>query len=149
MSLWGIAKGVTLCGSAMRSQYGALLWSDTVGQHFGVEGSCGGDGQSALHHLSALLVSWRGLRRRRIANVIPSPRRAVRRIQELLAASLSRVPGKGYGADCPEEITQRVWDSRGIRNSQRGLVKGRACLTNLISFCNGRTAWGVRERLLM
>jgi len=56
---------------------------------------------------------------------------------------------KGYGADRPEEIAQRVWDSRGIRNSQRGLVKGRACLTNLISFCDGGTAWGVRERLLM
>ena len=80
--------------------------------------------------------------------MIPSPRRAVRRIQELQAASLSRVPGKGYGADRPEEIAQRVWDSRGIRNSQRGLVKGRACLTNLIS-CDGGTAWGVRERLLM
>ena len=81
--------------------------------------------------------------------MIPSPRRAVRRIQELQAASLSRVPGKGYGADCPEEIAQRVWDSQGIRNRQCALMKGRACLTNLISFCDGGITWGVRERLLM
>ena len=32
------------------------------------------------------------------------------------------------------EITQHVGDNRGIRPSQHGFMKGRSCLTNLISF---------------
>ena len=32
------------------------------------------------------------------------------------------------------EITQHVRDNRGIRPSQHGFMKGRSCLTNLISF---------------
>ena len=32
------------------------------------------------------------------------------------------------------EITRHVQDNRGIRPSQRGFLKDRSCLTNLISF---------------
>ena len=31
-------------------------------------------------------------------------------------------------------ITQHAWDNQGIRPSQHGFMKGRPCLTNLISF---------------
>jgi len=31
-------------------------------------------------------------------------------------------------------VTQRMWDNLGIRPSQHGFMKGKSCLTNLISF---------------
>ncbi|XP_074716553.1 neuronal acetylcholine receptor subunit alpha-10-like [Strix uralensis] len=36
-------------------------------------------------------------------------------------------------------ITQHVWDNQGIRPSQHGFMKGRSCLTNLISFYDRAT----------
>ena len=45
--------------------------------------------------------------------------------------SLTSVPGKVM-----EQITWYMQDNRGIRPSQHGFVKGRSCLTSLISFCD-------------
>jgi len=40
------------------------------------------------------------------------------------------------------EITWHVWDNQGIRPSQHGFMKGRSCLTNLISSMMKRpTGW--------
>ena len=48
--------------------------------------------------------------------------------------SLTSVPGKIMEQIVLREITQHVRDNGGIRPSQRGFMKGRSCLTNLISF---------------
>ena len=48
--------------------------------------------------------------------------------------SLTSVPGQVMEQTVLKEITQHVWDNRGIRPSQHGFTKGRSCLTNLISF---------------
>lgn len=42
---------------------------------------------------------------------------------------------EGHRADHPQCHTQHMQDNHGIRPSQQGLVTGRRCLTNLISFC--------------
>ena len=42
--------------------------------------------------------------------------------------------GVGHGVDCLECDTRCVQESEGIRPSKRGFMKGRSCLTNLISF---------------
>ena len=49
-------------------------------------------------------------------------------------ASLTLVPGKVVGQIILNEITRHVRDNQGIRPSQHGLMKGKSCLTNLISF---------------
>jgi len=48
--------------------------------------------------------------------------------------SLTLVPSKVMEQITLREITQHVWDNQGIRPSQQGFVKGRSCLTILISF---------------
>ena len=48
--------------------------------------------------------------------------------------SLTSVPGKVTEQIILGEITQLVRGVQGIRPSQHGFVKGRLCLTNLISF---------------
>uniref|UniRef100_A0A803XPX6 Reverse transcriptase domain-containing protein n=1 Tax=Meleagris gallopavo TaxID=9103 RepID=A0A803XPX6_MELGA len=48
--------------------------------------------------------------------------------------SLTSVPGKVMEQNVLEEITQHVGDNWGIRPSQHRFVKGRSCLSNLISF---------------
>jgi len=48
--------------------------------------------------------------------------------------SLTLVPGKVMEQIVLREITRHVQDNQGIRPSQRGFMKGRSCLTNLISF---------------
>ncbi|GAB0207405.1 hypothetical protein GRJ2_003206100 [Grus japonensis] len=45
-------------------------------------------------------------------------------------------------------LTRHVQDNQGIRPSQLGFMKGRSCLTNLISFYDQVTQW-MRERLWM
>ena len=45
---------------------------------------------------------------------------------------LTLVPGKVMEQIVLREITRHVRDSRGIRPSQHGFMKGRSCLTNLI-----------------
>jgi len=41
-----------------------------------------------------------------------------------------------------------MWDSRGIRPSQHGFMKGRSCLIKLVSFCEWVICLVERERLL-
>ena len=48
--------------------------------------------------------------------------------------SLTLLPGKVMVQIILREITQHVQDNWGIRPSQHGFMKGRSCLTNLISF---------------
>ena len=48
--------------------------------------------------------------------------------------SLISVPGKVMEQIVLRETTRQVWDDQEIRPSQHGFVKGRSCLTNLISF---------------
>ena len=47
--------------------------------------------------------------------------------------------GVGHGVDCLECDTRCVQESEGIRPSKRGFMKGRSCLTNLISFYDQAT----------
>ena len=48
--------------------------------------------------------------------------------------SLTSVPGKIMEQYILSELTKHVRDNQGIRPSQHGFMKGRSCLTNLISF---------------
>ena len=48
--------------------------------------------------------------------------------------SLTSVPGKVMEQIVLREIMLHVWDNWGTRLSQHGFMKGRSCLTNLISF---------------
>ena len=48
--------------------------------------------------------------------------------------SLTSVPGKLMEQLIQSTITQHMWDNQMIRPSQHGFMKGRSCLTNLISF---------------
>ena len=48
--------------------------------------------------------------------------------------SLTSVPGKGMEQIILGEIMWHVHGIQGIRPSQHGFMKGRSCLTNLISF---------------
>ncbi|KAK4825018.1 LOW QUALITY PROTEIN: hypothetical protein QYF61_023022 [Mycteria americana] len=49
---------------------------------------------------------------------------------------LTSVPGKVMEQIILSAITQHVQDNQAIRPSQHGFVKGRSCLTNLISSCD-------------
>ncbi|GAB0179712.1 mitochondrial enolase superfamily member 1 [Grus japonensis] len=48
--------------------------------------------------------------------------------------SLTSVPGKVMEQFILGVLTKHVQDNQGIRPSQHGFMKGRSCLTNLISF---------------
>ena len=48
--------------------------------------------------------------------------------------SLTSVPGKVMEQIVLSAITWHVWDNQAIRPSQHGVMKGRSCLINLISF---------------
>ncbi|GAB0177437.1 mitochondrial enolase superfamily member 1 [Grus japonensis] len=48
--------------------------------------------------------------------------------------SLTSVPGKVMERFILSALTRQVQDNQGIRASQHGFMKGRSCLTNLISF---------------
>jgi len=50
--------------------------------------------------------------------------------------SLTLVPGKIMEWFILSVLTGRVKDNQGNRPSQHGFMKGRSCLTNLISFCD-------------
>jgi len=50
--------------------------------------------------------------------------------------SLTSVPGKIMEWFILSALTGHVKNNQGIRPSQHGLMKGRSCLTNLISFCD-------------
>jgi len=48
--------------------------------------------------------------------------------------SLTSVPGKVMECFILSLLTRHVKDNQGIRPNQHGFMKGRSCLTNLISF---------------
>jgi len=48
--------------------------------------------------------------------------------------SLTSVPGKIMERFILSALTRHLKDNQGIRPSQHGFMKGRSCLTNLISF---------------
>ncbi|KAK0674931.1 LIN1 transcriptase, partial [Pygoscelis papua] len=48
--------------------------------------------------------------------------------------SLTSVPGKIMERFILRALTRQVWDNQGIRPSLHGFMRGRSCLTNLISF---------------
>jgi len=50
--------------------------------------------------------------------------------------SLTSVPGKIMERFILSALRGHVRDNQGIRPSQHGFMKGRSCLTNLISFCD-------------
>ena len=57
--------------------------------------------------------------------------------------SLTSVPGKVMEQLILSELTMEVQDSQGIRPSQHGFMKGRSCLTSLISY--DQVTWLVGE----
>ncbi|KAK4810854.1 hypothetical protein QYF61_008826 [Mycteria americana] len=75
-------------------------------------------------------VDWR------VANVTPIYRKGRKEdLGNYRPVSLTSVPGKVMEQITLSAITQHVRDNQVIRPSQHGLMKGRSCLTNLISFC--------------
>ena len=50
--------------------------------------------------------------------------------------SLTSVPGNVMEQVISSAINSHIMDNQGIRPSQHGFMKGRSCLTNLISFYN-------------
>ncbi|KAJ7401559.1 hypothetical protein BTVI_94793 [Pitangus sulphuratus] len=81
-------------------------------------------------------VDWK------LANVAIIYQRAGRRIQGITGLSSTSVPGKVIEKIILNAINQQVQDNSGIRLSQHEFMKGRSCLTNLISICDkGPTYW--------
>jgi len=60
---------------------------------------------------------------------------------------LTSVPGKIMERFILSVLTRYVKDNQGIRTSQQGFMKGRSCLTSLISFYDQVTHQWMRERL--
>ena len=78
---------------------------------------------------SEVLEDWR------LANVTPINKKGCREDPgNYRPVSLTWVLGKIMEQIVLREITRHVQDNRGIRPSQHGFMKGRSCLTNLISF---------------
>ena len=50
--------------------------------------------------------------------------------------SLNSVPGKILERFILSALPEHVKDNQGIRPGQQGFMKGRSCLTNLVSFCD-------------
>jgi len=72
----------------------------------------------------------------RLASVTPIYRKGHKvDLGKYKLVSQTSVPGKVMEQIVSREMAQHVRDNWGIRPSQHGFVKGRSCLTNLISFC--------------
>ncbi|GAB0199281.1 mitochondrial enolase superfamily member 1 [Grus japonensis] len=79
-------------------------------------------------------VDWR------LANVMPIHKKGRKEDPgNYRPVSLTSVPGKVMEQIILSAITQHVQDNQVIRPSQHGFVKGRSCLTNLISFYDKMT----------
>ncbi|KAK4827745.1 LOW QUALITY PROTEIN: hypothetical protein QYF61_021216 [Mycteria americana] len=79
-------------------------------------------------------VDWR------LANVTPIYKKGRKEdLENYRPGSLMSVPGKLMEQIILSAITQHVQDNQVIRPSQHEFMKGRSCLTNLISFCDKAT----------
>ncbi|GAB0206301.1 mitochondrial enolase superfamily member 1 [Grus japonensis] len=71
----------------------------------------------------------------RLANVMPIYKKGQKEDPgNYRPVSLTSVPGKIMERFILSALTRHVQDNQGIRPSQHGFMKGRSCLTNLISF---------------
>ena len=71
----------------------------------------------------------------RLADVTPIYKKGRKEdLRKYRPSSLTVVPGKVMEQIILSEITWHVHGIQGIRPSQHGFMKGRSCLTNLISF---------------
>ncbi|GAB0203024.1 mitochondrial enolase superfamily member 1 [Grus japonensis] len=71
----------------------------------------------------------------RLANVMPIYKKGRKEdLGNYRPVSLTLVPGKIMERFILSVLTRQVQDNQGIRPSQHGFMKGRSCLTNLISF---------------
>ncbi|GAB0203339.1 mitochondrial enolase superfamily member 1 [Grus japonensis] len=71
----------------------------------------------------------------RLANVMPIYKKGWKEDPgNYRPVSLTSVPGKIMEQFILSALTRQVQDNQGIRPSQHGFMKGRSCLTNLISF---------------
>ncbi|GAB0208068.1 mitochondrial enolase superfamily member 1 [Grus japonensis] len=71
----------------------------------------------------------------RLANVTPIYKKGQKEDPgNYRPVSLTSVPGKVMEQFILSALTRQVQDNQGIRPSQHGFMKGRSCLTNLISF---------------
>ncbi|GAB0183877.1 mitochondrial enolase superfamily member 1 [Grus japonensis] len=74
-------------------------------------------------------VDWR------LANVMPIYKKGRKEdLGNYRPVSLTSVPGKVMEKIILSAIMQHIQDNQAIRPSQHGFMKGRSCLTNLISF---------------
>ncbi|KAK4832922.1 hypothetical protein QYF61_026565 [Mycteria americana] len=73
----------------------------------------------------------------KLANVMPTYKKGQKEDPgNYRTVSLTSVPGKVMEQIIWSAITQHVQDNQVIRPSHHGFMKGRSCLTNLISFCD-------------
>ena len=76
----------------------------------------------------------------RVANVTPIYKRGRKEdLGNYRPVSLTSVPGKVMEQVISSAIKSHITDNQGIRPSQHGFMKGRSCLTNLISFYDKMT----------
>ncbi|KAK4828011.1 LOW QUALITY PROTEIN: hypothetical protein QYF61_022788 [Mycteria americana] len=104
----------------------------------GTEGAGRSAHQATFNLLSALTrevpVDWR------LANVMPIYKKGQKEdLGNYRPVSLTSVPGKVMEQIIVSAITQHVQDNQVIRPFQHGFMKGRSCLTNLISFYDKMT----------
>ncbi|GAB0182690.1 mitochondrial enolase superfamily member 1 [Grus japonensis] len=93
--------------------------------------------QATLHHLSAILLTEQVPVDWRLANMTPVYKKGWKEDPgNYRPVSLTLVPGKLVEQNILSSIMWHVQDNQAIRPSQHGVMKGRSCLTNLISLCD-------------
>ena len=71
----------------------------------------------------------------RLASVTPTCKNCCEKdLGNYRSVSLTLVPDKVMEKTILRKVTQHMQDKQGIKPNQRGFMKGRSCLTNLISF---------------